>query len=171
MLTGLILVDSAFKSQFPLGDGSPLQEQIQVMRPLCSEIMVVTQEPKLFYQALDLSVRLITDCLPGKGPLSCLYAGFSLAQFQDVWVANGEWPFLSASAVDLLLERKRSGFDAVIPMIKENNYPLHGVYDRKCAAKALLLLNRGVTTAEALLQELQWCSLSDIVLDPNNVVS
>jgi molybdopterin-guanine dinucleotide biosynthesis protein A len=157
MLTGLILVDSAFKSQFPLGDAPLLQEQIQVMRPQCSEIIVVTQEPKLFYQVLDISVRLITDCLPGKGPLSCLYAGFSLAQFQDVWVANGEWPFLTASGVDLLLERKRSGFDAAIPMIKEINYPLHGIYDRKCAAKALLLLNRGVTKAEALLQEIQWC--------------
>jgi molybdopterin-guanine dinucleotide biosynthesis protein A len=171
MLTGLILVDVAFKSQFPLSDAPLLQEQIQVMRTLCSEIIVVTQEPKLFYQVLDLSVRLITDCLPGKGPLSCLYAGFSLAQFQNVWVTNAEWPFLSASAVELLLERKKSGFDAAIPMINEINYPLHGVYDRKCAAKALQILNRGVTTAEALLQEIQWSSLSDIMLDPNHVVS
>jgi molybdopterin-guanine dinucleotide biosynthesis protein A len=171
MLTGLILVDGAFKSQFPLGDAPLLQEQIQVMRTLCSEIIVVTQEPKPFYQVLDLSVRLITDCLPGNGPLSCLYAGFSLAQFQDVWVANGEWPFLNVSAIELLLERKRSGFDAAIPMINGINYPLHGVYNRRCAAKALLLLNRGVTTVEALLQEIQWCSLSDVAHDTNNVVS
>jgi molybdopterin-guanine dinucleotide biosynthesis protein A len=171
MLTGLILVDGAFKSQFHLGDAPRLQEQIQAMRPLCSEIIVVTQEPKPFYRVLDLSVRLITDCLPGKGPLSCLYAGFSLAQFQDVWVANGEWPFLNVSAVELLLERKRSGFDAVIPMINEVNYPLHGIYNRRCAAKALQILNRGNTTVETLLQEIRWYSLSDVTLDVNNVVS
>jgi molybdopterin-guanine dinucleotide biosynthesis protein A len=171
MLTGLILVDGAFKSQFSLRDAPQLQEQIQVMRPLCSEIIVVTQKPKPFYQVLDLSVRLITDCLPGKGPLSCLYAGFSLAQFQDVWVANGEWPFLNVSAIELLLERKRTGFDAAIPMINGVSYPLHGVYNRRCATKALLLLNRGVTTAEALLQEIQWCSLYDVALDANNVIS
>jgi molybdenum cofactor guanylyltransferase len=171
MLTGLILVDGAFKSQFPLRDAPLLQEQIQAMRTLCSEIIVVTQEPKPFYHVLDLSVRLITDCLPGKGPLSCLYAGFTLAQFQDVWVANGEWTFLASNAVELLVERKRSGFDAVIPMINEVFYPLQGVYDRRCAAKALPLLNKGVTTVEALLQEIQWSSLSDVVLDVNNFVS
>lgn len=160
MLTGLILVDGAFKSQFLLGDYPLLQEQIQAMRPVCSEIIVVTKEPKPFFSLLDLSVRLITDCFPGKGPLSCLYAGFSLAQFQDVWIANGERPFLNVRAIELLLERKRSGFDAVIPMINEVNYPLHGVYDRRCAAKALQLLNRDMITVEALLQKIQWCSLS-----------
>jgi molybdenum cofactor guanylyltransferase len=163
MITGLILVDGSFKSKLPMSDAPHLQEQIQAMRTLCSEIIVVTQEPKPFYHVLDLSVRLITDCLPGKGPLSCLYAGFTLAQFQDVWVANGEWTFLASNAVELLVERRRSGFDAAIPMINEVNYPLQGVYDRRCAAKALLILNRGITTAEGLLNEIQWCSLSSVV--------
>ncbi|MEX2462343.1 MAG: NTP transferase domain-containing protein [Paenibacillaceae bacterium] len=160
MLTGLIVVDGAYKSQFVTGDYRLLQEQIQVMRPLCTEIIVVTQEPKSFYKVLDLSVRLITDCLPGNGPLSCLYSGFSLAQCQDVWVSNGEWTSLTIHAIEQLLERKRSGFEAAISMVKGVNYPLHGVYDRRCAAKALQLLNIGVTAAEDLLQEIQWSSIS-----------
>jgi molybdenum cofactor guanylyltransferase len=171
LITGLILVDGAFKSQFHLSDTPRLQKQIQVMRSLCSEIIVVTQEPKPFYRVLDLNVRLITDCLPGKGPLSCLYAGFSLAQFHDVWVVNGEHPFLNVSAVEQLLVRKRSGFDAAIPMVNEVFYPLHGVYDRSCAAKALTILNKGVTTVEALLHEIKWSSLSDAALNAKKVVS
>jgi molybdopterin-guanine dinucleotide biosynthesis protein A len=171
MLTGLILVDGVFNSQLPLCDAPRLQDQIEVMRALCSEIIVVTQEPKPFYQVLDLSVRLITDCLPGKGPLSCLFAGLSLAQFQDVWVVNGEWPYLRSSAIEQLLSRKRTGFDAAIPMVNGVFYPLHGVYDRRCAAKALPLLNKGVTTAEALIHDIQWSSLSDVMLDAGTFVS
>src|SRR5665647_1174503 len=121
MLTGLILADGTFKSQLALGESLLLQEQIQLMRHICSEIIVVTQDPKSFYPLLDLSIRLITDFFPGKGPLSCLYAGFSLAQFQDVWVANGDWPLLNVDAIELLLERKRSGFDAAIPMVNDIN--------------------------------------------------
>jgi molybdopterin-guanine dinucleotide biosynthesis protein A len=171
MITGLIVADGAFKSQILLDDTPWLQDQIKVMRTLCSEIIVVTQEPKPFYRVLDISVRLITDCLPGKGPLSCLFAGFSLAQFQDVWVVNGEHPFLNVSAIEQLLARKRSGFDAAIPMVNEVFYPLHGVYDRRCAAKALPLLNKGVTTAEALLHEIHWSSLSDVWIDAGTFVS
>ena len=171
MLTGLILADGTFKSQLALGEAPLLQEQIQLMRHICSEIIVVTQDPKSFYPLLDLSIRLITDFLPGKGPLSCLYAGFSLAQFQDVWVANGDWPLLNVDAIELLLERKRSGFDAAIPMVNDINYPLQGVYDRSCAAKTLPLLNRDMTTVEALLREIRWSSFSVTMLDVNKVVS
>ncbi|QGQ98718.1 molybdenum cofactor guanylyltransferase [Paenibacillus psychroresistens] len=171
MITGLIVVDGAFKSKIFLEHTPWLQDQIKIMRTLCSEIIVVTQEPKPFYQVLDVGVRLITDCLPGKGPLSCLFAGFSLAQFHDVWVVNGEHPFLNVSAVEQLLDRKRSGYDAAIPMVNDVLYPLHGVYDRRCAAKALPLLNKGVTKVEALLQEIRWSSLSDVRLDANAIVS
>jgi molybdopterin-guanine dinucleotide biosynthesis protein A len=171
MLTGLILVDGTINSQLSMKNVTQLQDQIQTMRALCNEIIVVTQEPKIFYHTLDLSVRLITDCMPGKGPLSCLYAGFSLAQNKDVWIANGEWPNLNAFAIELLLKRKISGLDAVIPMINEVNYPMHGVYNRHCADKTLQLLNTGETTVEALLQEIHWCSLSDTALNSNIVVS
>ncbi len=84
---------------------------------------------------------------------------------------NGEYPHLNANAIEQLLDRKRSGFDAAVPVVNDVYYPLHGVYDRRCAEKALPLLNKGVTKVEALLQEIHWSSVFEVNLDVDIFVS
>jgi len=167
MLTGLILADGPdqrltgeLKALLPFAGETMIQSQIREMSTICSEVIVVTQEPKSFYPLLDLTVRIITDYFPGKEPLSSMHAGFSLAQNPNIWVVSSEMPFLSARAAKLLWEHKGDGVDAVIPVVDEVAFPLHGIYDRCCAAKACALLNKGETSVDALLKELQWHKFS-----------
>ncbi len=158
MLTGLILADvpcqnmgEGLISLLPFGRDTIIQNQIREMNKICNEIIVVTKEPKPFYAILDLSVRMITAYFPDKGPLSSMYAGFSLSQNSDIWVVSSEMPSLSAQAARLLCGKKAEGFEAVIPKVNEVLFPYHGIYDRSCAMKAFALLNRGEFSVEALL--------------------
>jgi molybdopterin-guanine dinucleotide biosynthesis protein A len=176
MLTGLILADGPnqrlggkLKALLPFAGDTLIQNQIREMNKICDELIVVTQEPKSFYRIVDLNVRIITDYFPDKGPLSSLHAGFSLAQYPEIWVVSSEMPFLSARAAGLLWKRKRDGFDAVIPIVNEVAYPFHGIYDQSCAAKAFALLSKGEASVEALLKEIQWSEFSGKTLEENGI--
>lgn len=174
MLTGLILtdgpnqsLDGAPKALLPFAGDTLIQCQIREMNKICEEIIVVTQEPKSFYRLLDLTVRIITNYFPGKGPLSSIHAGLSLAQLPDVWIVESGMPFLSATAAELLWNYKRNNCHAVIPSVDGVTYPLCGIYDKRCASKAYALLSNGETSVKAFLKELDWEEFPEKILKNN----
>ena len=72
--------------------------QIREMESICDEIIIVTNEPKPFLRVVDVSVRIITDFVSGKGPLGGLHAGLSLAEHDEAWVVGCDMPSISAQA-------------------------------------------------------------------------
>lgn len=177
MLTGMILVG---KPEVQAGDGQmtallpykgePLiQTQIKEMRDICDEIIVVTPDPRPLLKILEPTVRIITDYHKGKGPLGGMYAGLSLAAHKEVWTVGGDMPFLSANAAQVLLEYKGESFQAAIPYIEGIKYPLHGIYDKSCAAQILKLFDLGKTRTSSLLSRIRRTDVSERAFEERGI--
>ncbi|MDQ1909913.1 molybdenum cofactor guanylyltransferase [Paenibacillus sp. GD4] len=176
MMSGLILAggrnrgtNGEHKAFLVLDNMTFVERQIREMKKICKEIIIVTNDPIPFLRKVDRGVRIITDYFPGKGPLSGMHAGLTLAQHPNVWVVGCDMPYISAKAAELLIERKQDGFEAVIPWVNHSAYPLHGVYDRSCAAAIGQLLEKDEVAVSALLKQLFWCELQQSAFEEKGI--
>lgn len=134
-----------------------IHRQIRMMSQICPEIILVTNEPKLFLPLVDIGVRIITDFYPDKGPLGGMHAAFSLANYSDIWLAGCDMPFISPLAAQMLLDMKREmGCDAVIPYIDNRLHPLHGIYDKTCVDAIPAMLNEGSYRVQSFLEHIRY---------------
>jgi molybdopterin-guanine dinucleotide biosynthesis protein A len=168
MLTGVILAGGASrrmggdnKSLLMLGGETLIERQVRIMRAVCSEIIIVTNTPRSYLSKVDESVRIITDYILSKGPLSGMHAGLTLAQNREAWIVGCDMPILSPEAAELLLRRKMDGYEAVFPSIEGKLYPLYGVYDRDCAQHIWSILMNGDTQVLSLLKVLNWQQVTE----------
>lgn len=169
MLTGAILaggknkrMEGKVKALLPFFGERLIQKQVHEMSRICDEVIVVTNEPELFLPVLDKSVRIITDYIPRRGPLSGMHAALSLAKNDHVWIVGCHMPFISASAAESMLAKKTSvGCDAVVPMIQDKPIMLHSIYDKKCADVVSALLQSGEYRTDQLLNALYWMELRE----------
>lgn len=149
------------KALLPFGDEKLIVRQLRLMKPVCSELIVVTNDPNPYLRFLDREVRIITDFVPNRGQLSGMYAGLSLARNRDVWIVGCHMPFLSAKAAELLQAKKHESFNASLPWVQGGLYPLHGVYDRSCAEAVWPLLHSGDPSVSHLLKKISWAEFRD----------
>jgi molybdopterin-guanine dinucleotide biosynthesis protein A len=163
MLTGIILAGSDSKrindgkrSLLMLGEEVLIQRQVRIMRSICSEVIIVTNNPRDFLKKVDESVRIITEYIPNKGPLSGMHAGLMLSRNQNAWIVSCDMPFLSPEAAQLMLKQKLEGIEAIIPWVNNFVHPLHGIYDRNCARHIETLLMKEETDLPKLLKVLIW---------------
>jgi molybdenum cofactor guanylyltransferase len=167
LLTGIILAGGPnrrmgghAKALLPFGDKTLIEHQIGVMRQICEEIIVVTNEPRPLLAYVDRTVRVITDYVSGIGPLGGMHAGLSLARHPKAWIVGCDMPFLSPKAARLMLERAK-GVDAVLPADVTGPYPLHGVYDRSCVRVIGELAEKGERSLFRMLSMIDWISLTE----------
>jgi molybdopterin-guanine dinucleotide biosynthesis protein A len=140
MLTGAILAGGEnkrmgrkVKALLPFQDEPLILRQIQEMQKICDEVIVVTNDPSVFLPVLPKDIRMITDYIPGKGPLSGMHSAFSLASHDTVWVVACDMPMISAKTAErMVAKREELGCDAVIPVLDKQLHPLHGIYHKNC---------------------------------------
>lgn len=168
MLSGVILAGGAHRGMkgenraFLVVDGQTLIErQIREMKYCCSEITIVTNEPQLFLRSVDRDIRIITDYYAGKGLLSGMHAGLSLAKNRHVWLLGCHMPNPSANAAKLQLSQMHEGTDAVIPVVRGTAYSLHGIYDRSNADRIGKLLDGGITDVSLFLRQINRVELTE----------
>ncbi|HLO04887.1 MAG TPA: molybdenum cofactor guanylyltransferase [Symbiobacteriaceae bacterium] len=107
-LTGLILAGGASsrmgrpKALLPFGPERVIERQVRLLRPLCRELLVVTNDPAAF---AFLGVPLVGDRAPGLGPLAGLEAGLSAASQPVVLGLACDMPLLTGSVVAALYAR------------------------------------------------------------------
>jgi molybdopterin-guanine dinucleotide biosynthesis protein A len=176
MLTGVILAGGAshrmngeLKALLPIGGRPLITHQVETMKACCDEIIVVTNDPKPYLPILDRSIRIITDFFADHGPLGGMHAAFSLAKHSSIWVVGCDMPFISSKAAELLWQRKKDGFEAVVPLVGGVLHPLHGIYDRACKCQLIQLLDRGETKVSALLEFIFWGELDDRYFRENEI--
>ncbi|MFD0679734.1 MULTISPECIES: molybdenum cofactor guanylyltransferase [unclassified Paenibacillus] len=116
-----------------------IERQLTEMSIICSEILIITNEPAMFEQQLSWPrqhVRLVCDQQPGNGPLAGLQAAMAVAQYNELWVVACDMPFISSRAAEMLLALRRSqgkaGYDAAVPLLNSRLQPLHAIYHRRC---------------------------------------
>jgi len=92
------------------------------------EILVVTNEPSRYE---GLGGRVVTDLIPGKGPLSGIHSALVHAVHPLVFVTACDMPFVSGilarGLVDLIED-----YDCAVPVVHNYVEPLFAVYRRSC---------------------------------------
>jgi len=168
MLSGIILAGGAtsgirggMKSLYPIEGETLIERQIRLLRQACDEIIVATDSPRSYLRCVPPQVRIVADYRPGSGPLGGLAAGLSLAQRPVAWVVGSDMPNLSPAAAEWMLKRLLPGTDAVWPSDANGVYPLHGVYDCRCASQVRAMVESGKTSLGDLPYELAWDEVTE----------
>lgn len=176
MLTGLILaggpnrrMNGDPKALLSFHGETLIEQQIKAMRECCQEVIVVTRDPAPLLRLLDKDVRIITDYFAGKGPIAGLHAGFTLAKHDHIWAVGCDMPFISSGAAELLLECMDAAYEAAIPLVGGNLYPLHGVYGKVCADRMAALLEDGEFRLTALLEVLNGIHIPQSVFTDHGI--
>jgi len=163
MLTGIILAGGNHphriekKNAHTCSDELLIQQHIREMNTLCSEVIVVTNNPRPFLRIVDPTVRIITDFIPDKGPLGGMHAGLTLMQHEAAWVVACDLPSISVKAAAYMKRmRENRSLDAVIPRTDAGLEMLHGIYSKSVANAVKCQLNTGDQRLEQLLHYVRW---------------
>jgi len=128
--------------------GQPLVERvIGRLQRLCRETIIVTNSPARYAY---LPARLVSDVVPGRGPLVGIYSGLRAAQNDLAVVVACDMPFLNASLLQFMVAQAPR-YDVVIPRTRyeasprglhrhgglptgraKGLHPLHAVYRKTC---------------------------------------
>lgn len=166
MLTGVILaggqktIEGMNRALLPFGHETLVERQARTMKKLCSEVILVTNDPRAFLPILGDTVRIITDYVLGKGVLSGMHAAFNLTNNENLWVVGCGMPFISPRAAQLILNQKRESRSiAAIPKLEGRHYPLHGIYDKSTIEYIIKLLDLDEFSAHRLLDVIRFSSV------------
>jgi molybdopterin-guanine dinucleotide biosynthesis protein A len=109
--------------------GEPLIERLaRRFTRWFEQVVVVTNTPELFQ---FLGLPMVSDRLPGLGPLVGLEAGLTASRFEHAFFAACDMPFVSEDLVRYLLTQAPD-HDIVVPRIGGEFEPMHAVYTRTC---------------------------------------
>lgn len=102
---------------------------ILVLESVLPKLILVTNTP---FDYKGVGVDIVTDIIPGKGPLSGIHAGLVASPYSLNFVTACDMPFINGALVEYLVNRACSSVDAVVPMVKGYAEPLAAVYRKTC---------------------------------------
>lgn len=109
-----------------------IERTIERVSPPARPVLVVTSQEQ-FDSIVNahLKVKVILDLFPGKGALGGIYTGLERADSLYSLIVGCDMPFLNRSLLRYMT-RCATGFDAVVPRMRNMLEPLHAVYSRNC---------------------------------------
>jgi len=157
-VTGIVLAGGAGrrlrmdKPALPFGDKRLLQLTVDVLSEICVDVLVACgrRAPE---ELPAVPARLVPDGWPGRGPLGGLHAGLRAMDTEYAVVLACDMPFVNPDLLRYLL-RRRSGVQAVVPVIHGAPQPLHAVYSKACYPLAASLLSEEENRLGELLRRL-----------------
>jgi molybdenum cofactor guanylyltransferase len=138
------------KSALIVGGRSILDRQLAELSRLTGDLLLVGRAGA----PTPPQTRLVTDRIPGKGPLSGLDAALAAARAEEVIVIACDMPFVSADFLRFLTTLT-PGYDVVVPRTARGYHPLCAVYTRRCAEPVARRLAADQLTMIGLLEELR----------------
>ena len=129
--------------------GKPLfQRALSVFQELFPQIIVVVAEDSSVTEGLQHQV--VSDLIPGKGPMGGLYTGLSFSQNPYVFLAACDMPFLSPPLVLRLCENTKDS-DVSMVQLRTGFQPMQGVYSKKCLSPLKDLIEKDQLQMQNLL--------------------
>ena len=118
------------KPLIPFRNKKILEHQLNVLIPLFHEILLITNNPEHF--GGFESFRIYEDLIPGKGPLSGIHSALYHARNENVFIIAGDMPLINMHTIDKQIKISENFSNkTIIPEIKGNLEPLHGIYRKK----------------------------------------
>ncbi len=107
-----------------------LDHQLQVLRPLFPEILLITHQPQIFSDYPQVSIH--SDRCPNQGPLGGIHSALYFSGKSRILVVAGDMPFIDSSTMIRQIEiSARHPYEAIIPRIEKHTEPLHAIYPKK----------------------------------------
>lgn len=105
-----------------------IKRQIAVLKKIFKNIIIVTNQPAKFKFK---GIKVVQDIIKGCGPLSGIHAGLEASGSKYNFVIACDMPFINARLIRHM-QKKKAGYDAVIPRLKDKLHPLFGIYSKDC---------------------------------------
>jgi len=105
-----------------------IEIQVEELSKYFLEVMIVSNDPGLYSY---LGVKVVTDIIPGKGPLSGIHAELVESCHEECFIVPCDMPFILGGMGKRLIELTK-GFDGVVPILNGKLEPLCAVYNKSC---------------------------------------
>ena len=138
-----------FDKQFLKMDNRKLVDIIaEKLKALFSEVIIVSNKPE-FYKNADYKV--VSDIVPGKGPLSGIHTGLVNATSDYVYFTACDMPYISKEFIQSLKE-KVIGFDACVLTKGKGIEPFNAFYTKDIIPNCEFQLKGKDTSPAAMLK-------------------
>ena len=134
--TGIILaggeskrLNNVEKSNLLVGDKRIIEWMMSVYEKLFSEIILVTNHPRLY---LEWDALVVKDIYNKRSSLTGIHSGLFHTKTDHAFIAACDTPFLKMDLVKLMVQNIDSSADVIIPRTEIGIEPLFAVYSRKC---------------------------------------
>lgn len=169
MLTGAILaggkndrLNGQLKSMLNVSGHSILTLQINLMKKICDEVLIVTNNPTHYLPYVPNDIRIITDYYKGFGPLSGMHAALSLSTTSYVWITACDMPFLSIKAASYMYNiLRKTECDAVLPISQDKKHYLNALYNKSTTQILTKVLNERNRDVEYFIKKLMWVEVKE----------
>lgn len=151
-ITGIILAggkSSRMKTEkglVSLGDKPFIAHIFEALRPLVSDIMVVSQNSE--YDGFGF--QRVQDLIPDSGPLAGLYTGFTHTETPYNLVLSCDVPLIRTEVLEHLIAHADPGHGAVL----FSGLPLIALYKAECSAVCLSMLESGEKRLQSAVSQM-----------------
>lgn len=139
------------KSALTVGGRPILARQLDVLRRLTTDLLIVSHDPDRF---ASHALRVVPDLVADAGPLGGLLTALTCTSSAYTLILACDMPFVSFELLHHLAMRAQ-GWDAAAPRTTEGYHPLCAVYARSVLPIVERRLARGALAMTGLLHELR----------------
>lgn len=122
-----------------------IERNIRTTRQLFKENFIVTNQPEYY---TSLGIPLLGDVYDVRGPITGIFTVLLNASNSWVFISACDMPFLNRDLIAYMAMR-RTGKDAVVPVLDRNTEPLFAFYSRRLLDK----IEKAVLTGRKSLRD------------------
>jgi molybdopterin-guanine dinucleotide biosynthesis protein A len=108
-----------------------LENALARMGKVFQDLILVTNQPQAYRAYIPEQVRIVSDIIPGGGPLSGIHAGLTRAGNPHIFAVACDMAFLNVDLIRYMLGLI-PGYDCVVPRIGPYCQPLFALYSKRC---------------------------------------
>ncbi len=127
------------KAFLKYGDKTFIEHQIARLSKVFDEIILSANDARLY---AHLNLPVVSDVIPGKGPLGGICAGLIRSTSFHAFVIACDMPFIHEKLI-LYLQGQIDGYDVVVPRTSRGLEPLHAFYSKNCIQPMYRCLHEG----------------------------
>ncbi len=146
-----------------------LEHTLNILAPLCAELLVVLNDPEAW---AGLPARFVRDIYADGGAAGGMYAGLAAASHPYAIVVAADMPFLNAGLLHAMLSYPRT-YDLLVPRSPRpgttrnalNIEPLHAIYSRTCLQPLRTNLEQGQRQISAFIDQVHVVTIASDIID------
>jgi len=145
------------KAFLKIGKEFLIHRQLRLLKKIFKNIIIVTHSLEKYKKIK--TAKIITDVIPGLGPLGGIYSGLLASRDKYNFVVACDMPFIKPSLIEYILD-KRKGYDIVVPRIDGKFHPLFGLYSKACIPQIKRALKKNKLQIRGIFSKLNVYFLS-----------